>query len=52
MKNRSIDPWLILTSTLLIVFGLIMVYSASAMKASGWLGGTSSGEEVGLLTAK
>ena len=33
MKNRSIDPWLILTSTLLIVFGLIMVYSASAMKA-------------------
>ncbi len=33
MKNRSIDPWIILTSTLLIVFGLIMVYSASAMKA-------------------
>ena len=33
MKNRSIDPWLILTSTLLIVFGLILVYSASAMKA-------------------
>ena len=28
MKNRSIDPWLILTSTLLILFGLVMVYSA------------------------
>ena len=33
MKNRSIDPWLILASTLLIVFGLVMVYSASAMVA-------------------
>jgi cell division protein FtsW (lipid II flippase) len=33
MKNRSIDAWLILTSTLLIVFGLIMVYSASAFSA-------------------
>ena len=33
MKNRSIDPWLILTSTLLILFGLVMVYSASAMVA-------------------
>lgn len=33
MKNRSIDPWLILTSTLLILFGLVMVYSASAIVA-------------------
>lgn len=33
MKNRSIDAWLILTSTLLIVFGLVMVYSASAFSA-------------------
>ena len=33
MKNRSTDPWLILTSTLLILFGLVMVYSASAMVA-------------------
>ena len=33
MKNRSIDAWLIVTSALLIVFGLIMVYSASAFSA-------------------
>ena len=29
--NRSIDPWLILTVTLLVVFGMVMVYSASAV---------------------
>jgi len=45
MKNRSIDPWLILTSTLLIVFGLVMVYSASAMKAF-----ERSGDETYYLT--
>ena len=45
MKNRSIDPWLILTSTLLITFGLVMVYSASAMKAF-----ERSGDETYYLT--
>jgi cell division protein FtsW len=45
MKNRSIDPWLILTTALLVVFGLVMVYSASAMKAF-----ERSGEETYYLT--
>jgi cell division protein FtsW len=45
MKNRSIDPWLILTAALLVVFGLVMVYSASAMKAF-----ERSGEETYYLT--
>jgi cell division protein FtsW len=31
--NRSTDPWLILTVTLLVVFGMVMVYSASAVVA-------------------
>jgi cell division protein FtsW len=31
--NRSTDPWLILTVALLVVFGLVMVYSASAVVA-------------------
>ena len=45
MKNRSIDPWLILTAALLVVFGLVMVYSASAMKAF-----ERSGDEAYYLT--
>ena len=45
MKNRSIDPWPILTSALLIVFGLVMVYSASAMVAF-----ERSGDEAYYLT--
>jgi len=45
MKNRSIDPWLIMTSALLVVFGLVMVYSASAMKAF-----ERSGDETYYLT--
>ena len=45
MKNRSIDAWLILTSSLLIVFGLVMVYSASAMVAF-----ERSGDELYYLT--
>jgi cell division protein FtsW len=45
MKNRSIDPWLILTATLLVVLGLVMVYSASAMKAF-----ERSGDETYYLT--
>ena len=45
MKNRSIDAWLILTSSLLIVFGLVMVYSASAMVAF-----ERSGDETYYLT--
>ncbi len=31
--NRSTDPWLILTVALLVVFGMVMVYSASAVVA-------------------
>lgn len=32
--NRSIDPWLILSTAALIVLGLVMVYSASAVVAA------------------
>ncbi len=31
--NRRIDAWLILAAALLIVFGMVMVYSASAVVA-------------------
>ena len=36
--NRSTDPWLIAVVVLLIVFGLVMVYSASAVVAAEWSG--------------
>ncbi|MFT4978773.1 MAG: cell division protein FtsW, partial [Myxococcota bacterium] len=32
--NRRIDPWLIVITAMLVVFGLTMVYSASAMVAA------------------
>jgi cell division protein FtsW len=37
--NRSTDPWLILTVALLVVFGMVMVYSASAVVALDGNGG-------------
>lgn len=36
--NRQIDPWLILAATLLMVFGMVMVYSASAVVAQEYHG--------------
>ena len=36
--NRRIDPWLLLIVATLIAFGLVMVYSASAMVAADWTG--------------
>lgn len=36
--NRSTDPWLIAVVVLLLVFGLVMVYSASAVVAAEWSG--------------
>jgi cell division protein FtsW len=41
MKNRSTDPWLIAIVAILVVLGLVMVYSASAV-----LAGESSGDET------
>ena len=34
MRNRSTDPWLIAIVSILIVLGLVMVYSASAVLAA------------------
>lgn len=34
--NRRIDPWLIVITVMLVVFGLTMVYSASAMVVMEW----------------
>ncbi|MFT5683736.1 MAG: cell division protein FtsW [Myxococcota bacterium] len=36
--NRRIDPWLLLIVATLITFGLVMVYSASAMVSADWTG--------------
>lgn len=36
--NRSTDPWLIAVVVLLLTFGLVMVYSASAVVATEWTG--------------
>ncbi len=38
MMNRRIDPWLLLIVAILITFGLVMVYSASAMVSADWTG--------------
>ncbi|MDG1481963.1 MAG: putative lipid II flippase FtsW [Myxococcota bacterium] len=38
MMNRRIDPWLLLIVATLISFGLVMVYSASAMVSADWTG--------------
>lgn len=34
--NRRIDPWLIVITVMLVVFGLTMIYSASAMVVMEW----------------
>jgi cell division protein FtsW len=36
--NRRIDPWLLALTTLLLVLGLVMIYSASAVVAEEWTG--------------
>ena len=36
--NRRIDPWILLITITMVLFGLTMVYSASAMVAAEWSG--------------
>ena len=38
MMNKRIDPWLLALTGILMVLGLIMIYSASAVIAEEWSG--------------